>query len=145
MPHLAGGDARLYYEDEGDGPPILMTHGFVASTVWTGKSPRFEMHTVCPLGYARPRTNGMSRRSISLRPGHHHRRHGRDTRPSRDRSGHHCRTLLGRIHVAAVQCDHPTGLKRSFFRGAVPDIGDASRAKWNERVDGRAKMILEEG
>ena len=42
MPHLARGDARLYYEDDGDGPAILMTHGFVASTgMWDGQVTAF--------------------------------------------------------------------------------------------------------
>ncbi len=30
MPYLARGNAELYYEDEGAGPAILLTHGFVA-------------------------------------------------------------------------------------------------------------------
>ena len=42
MPHLARGNARLYYEDDGDGPAILMTHGFVASTgMWDGQVTAF--------------------------------------------------------------------------------------------------------
>ena len=38
MPHLKRGDANLYYEDDGKGTAILMTHGFVASTgMWDGQ------------------------------------------------------------------------------------------------------------
>ncbi|MEC8369788.1 MAG: alpha/beta fold hydrolase, partial [Pseudomonadota bacterium] len=38
MLHLARGDAKLYYEDDGEGPAILLTHGFVASTrMWDGQ------------------------------------------------------------------------------------------------------------
>ena len=42
MPYLARGDAKLYYEDEGAGPAILLTHGFVASTgMWDGQAAAF--------------------------------------------------------------------------------------------------------
>ena len=43
MPHLARGDAKLYYEDDGEGPAILLTHGFVASTgMWDGQVAAFK-------------------------------------------------------------------------------------------------------
>ena len=45
MPHLKHGDAKLYYEDDGKGPAILMTHGFVASTgMWDGQVEAFKGH-----------------------------------------------------------------------------------------------------
>ena len=32
MPYITRDAVRLYYEDHGQGPPILLTHGFAAST-----------------------------------------------------------------------------------------------------------------
>ena len=43
MPYLERGDARLYYEDDGSGTPILLTHGFGASTgMWRGQVEAFQ-------------------------------------------------------------------------------------------------------
>ena len=77
MPHLARGDARLYYEDDGDGPAILMTHGFVASTgMWDGQVTALkDAYRLIRWDMQQPRADGMRGRSSGIRPGHHRRRH----------------------------------------------------------------------
>ena len=43
MAYLQRGDVRLYYEDHGSGTPILLTHGFGASTgMWRGQVEAFQ-------------------------------------------------------------------------------------------------------
>jgi pimeloyl-ACP methyl ester carboxylesterase len=40
MPHVERDGASLYYEQHGDGPPVLLSHGFsAASQMWAGQIP----------------------------------------------------------------------------------------------------------
>ena len=45
MPYFTRDSVRLYYEDHGQGLPILLTHGFAASTgMW---QPQIDVFGVC--------------------------------------------------------------------------------------------------
>ena len=148
MPHLARGDARLYYENDGDGPAILMTHGFVASTgMWD------EQVTAFRDAYRLVRWDmrGHGRTECPDDPS----AYGQDITVDDmvaildhleiDQAiivGH----SLGGFISLRFNVIHPDRVKALVLQGCGPGYrSDASRAKWNERVDGRAKTILEEG
>ena len=148
MPHLQRGAAKLYYEDEGEGPPILLTHGFVASTgMWDGQVANFKDYfrmvswdmrghgrTECPddpLAYGQDITVedmiaimdhlGIEKAVIA---------------------GH----SLGGFMSLRFNAMHPERVCALILQGCGPGYRNAeSRKKWNERVENRAKIILEQG
>ena len=148
MPHLARGDARLYYEDDGDGPAILMTHGFVASTgMWDGQVTAFRD----AYRLVRWDMRGHGRTECPDDPS----AYGQDITVADmvaildhleiDQAiivGH----SLGGFMSLRFNVMHSDRVKALVLQGCGPGYrSDTSRAKWNERVDGRAKTILEEG
>ncbi|MED5360451.1 MAG: alpha/beta fold hydrolase [Pseudomonadota bacterium] len=148
MPHLAHGDARLYYEDEGDGPAILMTHGFVASTgMWDGQVTAFRD----AYRLVRWDMRGHGRTECPDDPS----AYGQDITVDDmvaildhleiDQAimvGH----SLGGFISLRFNVMHPDRVNPLVLPGGGPGYrSDAPRAKWNERVDGRAKTILEKG
>ena len=148
MPYLARGDAKLYYEDEGAGPAILLTHGFVASTgMWDGQATAFrEQYRVIRWDM---------------------RGHGQTECPD-DQSAYgqditvaDMAAILDELEIdQAIIAGHSLGgfmslrfnvmhserVKALILQGCGPGYrSGTSRAKWNERVDGRARTILDEG
>lgn len=148
MPYLARGDAKIYYEDDGAGLPILLTHGFVASTgMWDGQveafSDRFRLIRWDMRGHGRtecPDDQSAYGQDITVA----------DMVAILDHleieqaviAGHSLGGFMS-LRFNALHGDRVRGL---ILQGCGPGYrSDASRAKWNERVDGRAKTILEEG
>ncbi|MGB0551265.1 MAG: alpha/beta fold hydrolase [Alphaproteobacteria bacterium] len=148
MPHLNRGDAKLYYEDEGKGPAILMTHGFVASTgMWDSQveafKDRFRLIRWDMRGHGRtecPNDQSAYGQDITVA----------DMVAILDHLeidkaiivGH----SLGGFMSLRLNVMHPDRVSALVLQGCGPGYrSDDSRAKWNERVDGRAKTIIEEG
>ena len=148
MPHLKRGDANLYYEDDGKGTAILMTHGFVASTgMWDGQVEAFKDHfrlirwdmrghgrTECPDDQS-AYGQGITVADMVAILDH----------LEVDKAiivGH----SLGGFMSLRLNVMHPERVSALVLQGCGPGYrSDDSRAKWNERVDGRAKTIIEEG
>ena len=148
MPHLNRGDAKLYYEDDGKGPAILMTHGFVASTgMWDGQVEAFEDR----FRLIRWDMRGHGRTECP----DYQSAYGQDITVADmvaildhlevDKAiivGH----SLGGFMSLRLNVMHPERVSALVLQGCGPGYrSDDSRAKWNERVDGRAKTIIEEG
>ena len=148
MPHLKRGDANLYYEDDGKGPAILMTHGFVASTgMWDGQveafKDRFRLIRWDMRGHGQ--TECQDDQSA----------YGQDITVADMVAildhlevekaiivGH----SLGGFMSLRLNVMHPERVSALVLQGCGPGYrSEDSRAKWNERVDGRAKTIIEEG
>jgi pimeloyl-ACP methyl ester carboxylesterase len=148
MPHLKRGDAKLYYQDDGNGHAILMTHGFVASTsMWDGQVEAFKDRyrlirwdmrghglTECPddqAAYGQDIT--VADRVAVL------------DHLKIDKAiivGH----SLGGFISLRLNVMHPERVSALVLQGCGPGYrSDDSRAKWNERVAGRANSILKEG
>ena len=148
MSLLKRGDANLYYEDDGKGPAILMTHGFVASTgMWDGQveafKDRFRLIRWDMRGHGQ--TECQDDQSA----------YGQDITVADMVAildhlevekaiivGH----SLGGFMSLRLNVMHPERVSALVLQGCGPGYrSDDSRAKWNERVDGRAKTIIEEG
>ena len=147
MPHLQRGDARLYYEDSGSGTPILLTHGFGASTgMWRGQVEAFQ--------------NRYRLISWDMRG------HGQTTCP--EELSHFSQALtdddmaalldhleidqaviaghsLGGFMSLSFNVAHPDRVKALVLQGCGPGYRrDEPRLAWNERAERRA-CTLEEG
>lgn len=150
MPYLnreAG--VRLYYEDSGgDGPPILLTHGFGASTgMWHGQVAAFR---------DRHRLVAWDMRGHGLTDAPEELRHFSqalavdDMRALLDHlaidraviAGH----SLGGFLSLAFNVVHPGRVRALYLQGCGPGYrSDASRHKWNERAENRARTLEEGG
>ncbi len=148
MPHLTRGDARLYYEDEGNGPAILLTHGFVASTgMWDGQvaafRDRYRLIRWDMRGHGRtecPDDPAAYGQDITVA----------DMTAILDHLGIETAVIaghsLGGFMSLRFNVLHPERVRALILQGCGPGYRSAeSRAKWNQRVDGRAKTIEEEG
>jgi len=148
MPHLTRGDARLYYEDDGNGPAILLTHGFVASTgMWDGQvaafRDRYRLIRWDMRGHGRtecPDDPAAYGQDITVA----------DMTAILDHLGIETAVIaghsLGGFMSLRFNVLHPERVRALILQGCGPGYRSAeSRAKWNQRVDGRAKTIEEEG
>jgi len=148
MPHLTRGDARLYYEDDGNGPAILLTHGFVASTgMWDGQvaafRDRYRLIRWDMRGHGRtecPDDPAAFGQDITVA----------DMTAILDHLGIETAVIaghsLGGFMSLRFNVLHPERVRALILQGCGPGYRSAeSRAKWNQRVDGRAKTIEEEG
>ena len=148
MPHLERGDARVYYEDDGAGLPILLSHGFGASTgMWRGQveafKDRYRLIRMDMRGHGRTDCpEDLSHYSQDLTVD--------DMASLLDhfgvRASCHCRPFAWRIHVLGPSMLRiPIGRRRWSCKDAGLAIGDDEpRAAWNERAERRA-LTLEEG
>lgn len=149
MPYLNRDSARLYFEDsDGSGVPILLSHGFGASTgMWRGQVEalrdryrliRWDMRghgeTVCPED-----------------PSHYSQDHTvEDMRVLLDHlevpkaviAGH----SLGGFMSLAFHVRYPERVKALVLQGCGPGYrSNVSRAAWNERAENRARSLEEGG
>ena len=148
MPHLQRGDARLNYEDSGSGMPILLTHGFGASTgMWRGQVEAFQ--------------NRYRLISWDMRG------HGQTTCP--EELSHFSQALtdddmaalldhleidqaviaghsLGGFMSLSFNVAHPDRVKALVLQGCGPGYRrDEPRLAWNERAERRARTLEEGG
>ncbi len=147
MPYLTRDSARLYYEDSGEGLPILLSHGFGASAgMWRGQVDafgdryrliRWDMRghgeTKCP--------DELSHYSQAICI--------EDMRCLLDHlnieqaviAGH----SLGGYMSLAFHVRHPERVKALILQGCGPGYRrEESRITWNKRAENRA-LTLEEG
>ncbi len=148
MPYFTRDDVRLYYEDHGQGLPILLTHGFAASTgMWQPQIDAFApQYRLIPWDM---------------------RGHGDSDCPadqalySQDHTVEDMRALLDHLQIdQAVIAGHSLGgfmslafhvaypgrVRALLLQGCGPGYRKAeARAVWNERTEKRARMIEEQG
>ncbi len=148
MPHLTRGDAKIYYEDDGEGPPILLTHGFVASTgMWAGQVDAFKDRY--RLIQWDMRGHGLTECADDL------------SAYSQDITVADMKAILDHLNIEKAVIGghslggymsmrfnvfHPNRVRALILQGCGPGYrSDQSRAQWNQRVAGRAKTISEKG
>ncbi|MDP6345616.1 MAG: alpha/beta fold hydrolase [Alphaproteobacteria bacterium] len=149
MPYLDRDDVRLYFEDSGgEGPPILLSHGFGASTdMWRGQVEAFsDRYRLIPWDM---------------------RGHGRTECPddparfSQDETVEDMRALLDHLGVEqaviaghslggflsmAFHVRYPERVRALVLQGCGPGFRSGGpRAVWNEYVEGRARSLEEGG
>ena len=68
MPKIDRDGVNIHYEVHGDGPPLILTHGYSStSAMWKGQVEALSRHhKLRAVGHARPRPVRLSRRSQSL-------------------------------------------------------------------------------
>ena len=152
MPHLTRGNAKIYYEDDGDGPPILLTHGFVASTgMWAGQVDAFKDRY--RLIQWDMRGHGLTECPHDLSA------YGQDITVADIKAIlDHCGPFARRLHVHAVQRlpskpragPHPTGLRSRLSQRphsrAVESAGcRPSEDHFGERLQGIERRLRSTG
>jgi len=148
MAYLERGLARLYYEDDGTGLPVLLTHGFGASTgMWAGQVEKFSGryrlirwdmrghgNTECP--------EDLSHYSQALTV--------EDMRALMDHLGIDKAVIgghsLGGFMSLAFNVGYPERVKALFLQGCGPGYRrDEPREAWNKRAENRARTLEEGG
>jgi pimeloyl-ACP methyl ester carboxylesterase len=148
MPYLERDAVRLYFEDDGEGPPILLTHGFGASaSMWAGQvkafSDRYRLirwdmrghgKTECPEdleNYSQAHTvDDMQALLDHL-----------DIEKAVI-AGH----SLGGFMSLAFNVSYPERVRALVLQGCGPGYRrDDAREKWNERAANRARTLEEGG
>ena len=148
MPYLTRDDARLYYEDSGDGLPVLLAHGFGASTgMWRGQVDAFgDRYRLIRWDM---RGHGQTECPDDL--SHYSQAHCVD-----DMAGllDHLKIeqaviaghSLGGFMSLAFYISHPDRVKALILQGCGPGYRRAeSRETWNKRAENRARSIEEGG
>src|SRR5919106_3701977 len=148
MPHLTRDGVRIYYEDHGQGLPVLLSHGFGASTgMWQGQIAAFQD-------------------TVRLIPWDM-RGHGQSDSPEEQALYSHAHTIedmraiLDHLHIEqAVIAGHSLGgfmslvfhlrypmrVKALVLQGCGPGYRNPdARAAWNERAEQRARRLEERG
>lgn len=148
MPYLTRNGVRLYYEDHGQGTPILLTHGFAAATgMWQGQIEAFQQ-------------------SYRLIPWDM-RGHGGSDCPteqalySHDHTVEDMRALLDHLHLdqaiiaghslggfmsLAFHVAYPERVRALILQGCGPGYRNPeARAAWNAQAEQRARTFEEKG
>lgn len=148
MPYLTRDGIRLYYEDHGQGLPVLLSHGFGASTgMWRGQIEALQ-------------------RSYRLIPWDM-RGHGESESPDEQALYSHqhtvddMRAILDHLHLEqaviaghslggfmslAFQVAYPQRVKALILQGCGPGYRNAeARATWNARAEQRARTLETQG
>jgi pimeloyl-ACP methyl ester carboxylesterase len=148
MPHLTRDGVRLYYEDYGQGLPLLLSHGFGASThMWQGQVEAFQHAYRLILWDMRG--------------------HGESDSPDEQARYSHAQTvedmraLLDHLQIEqAVIAGHSLGgfmslafcvaysqrVRALILQGCGPGYRNTeARAAWNARVEQRARTLESEG
>lgn len=148
MPFLDRGAARLYYEDSGSGTPILLTHGFGASTgMWRGQVEAFQdRYRLIPWDM-----RGHGQTECPLDQSHYSQALTDDDMAALldhleiDQAviaGH----SLGGFMSLSFNVAHPDRVKALVLQGCGPGYRrDEPRLAWNERAERRARTLEEGG
>ncbi|MBT6275636.1 MAG: alpha/beta fold hydrolase [Chromatiales bacterium] len=149
MPYLnRGNDTRIHYQVDGNGPPILLTHGFAASvSMWDGQVAAFQDRVQLVRWDMRGHGDTQTPNDPALFS-----QGGTvdDMAALLDSldidqaiiGGH----SLGGFMSLAFNVAHPDRVKALFLQGCGPGYrSDASRATWNERAENRARSIEQGG
>lgn len=148
MPYLEHGEARIYFEDDGDGQPVLLTHGFGASTdMWRGQVERFadryrlirwdmrgHGRTECPPNLAHY-SQALTEQDMAALLDH--------LEIEQAVIGGHS---LGGFMSLAFNVACRERVKALFLQGCGPGYRrDEPRVAWNERAENRARTLEEGG
>jgi pimeloyl-ACP methyl ester carboxylesterase len=148
MPHLTRDGVQIYYEDHGQGIPILLSHGFGASTgMWQGQIEAFrDTYRLIPWDM-RGHGNSDSPEDQAL---YSHAHTIEDMRAILDHlridqaviAGH----SLGGFMSLAFYVEHPERVKALVLQGCGPGYRNPeARAAWNARTEERARRLEEQG
>ena len=149
MPYLNREGVRLYFEDSGgDGVPILLSHGFGASTaMWRGQAEAFKDHY-------RPIPWDMRGHGATQCPDELNRysqaHTEEDMKALLDHLGAEKAVIaghsLGGFMSLAFNVHYPERVKALVLQGCGPGYRkDAARVIWNEQAESRAKSLDEGG
>jgi pimeloyl-ACP methyl ester carboxylesterase len=148
MPYLRRDGIQLYYEDHGRGLPILLSHGFGASTgMWQPQIEAFQAtYRLIPWDM---RGHGQSD-SPEAQALYSHAHTVEDMRASLDHlhidqaviAGH----SLGGFMSLAFHVKYPARVKALILQGCGPGYRNPqARAAWNARAEQRARTLEEQG
>ncbi len=148
MPYLGRHGVRMYYEDHGQGLPLLLSHGYGAATgMWQGQVEAFrDNYRLIPWDM---RGHGESD-SPDDQALYSHTHTIDDMRALLDHlridqaiiAGH----SLGGFMSLAFHAAYPERVKALILQGCGPGYRNpAARATWNERVEQRARTLEEQG
>lgn len=148
MPYLEQGGARLYYEEHGRGPAVLLTHGFGASAaMWRGQVEALR-------GTHRLIAWDMRGHGDTEGPddpaGYSHAATVADMRALLDRLGVERAVVaghsLGGFMSLAFHLAHRERVRALVLQGCGPGYRSAAaRAAWNARAERRARTLEAEG
>lgn len=148
MPHLLRDGVQIYYEDHGQGLPILLSHGFGASTgMWKGEIDTFQtQYRLIPWDM---RGHGMSDSPQN------------QALYTQDTAVEDMRAILDHLQIAqAVIAGHSLGgylslrfyatypqrVRALILQGCGPGYRKAAaRAEWNNRTERRAQTLETQG
>ena len=148
MPYLTRDGVRLYYEDHGQGLPILLSHGYGASArMWDGQIKAFQdTYRLIPWDM-RGHGESDSPADATL---YSHTHTVEDMRAILDHlqidqaviAGH----SLGGFMSLAFHVQHTPRVKALILQGCGPGYRNAeARAAWNQRVAQRAERLETQG
>lgn len=148
MPHLTRDGVKIYYEDHGQGLPVLFSHGFGASTrMWQGQIEAFQdTYRLVPWDM---RGHGESD-SPADQGLYSHAHTVEDMRAILDHlqidqaviAGH----SLGGFMSLAFHLKYPERVKALVLQGCGPGYRNPeARAEWNNRTEERARSLEEKG
>lgn len=148
MPYLQRGGVNLFYQDDGHGMPILLSHGFAASShMWQGQVEAFQ-HAYRLIRWDM-RGHGGSDSPVE-QDLYSQAQTVADMRAILDRldiaqaviAGH----SLGGFLSLAFYVAYPERVKALILQGCGPGYRNpAARAAWNEQVENRARKLEAEG
>jgi pimeloyl-ACP methyl ester carboxylesterase len=148
MPYLTREGVRLYYEDHGQGLPILLSHGFGASTrMWQGQVAAFKDAYRLVLWDMRGHGESDSPDNQAF---YSHAHTVEDMRAILDHlhidqaviAGH----SLGGYMSLAFHVEYPERVQALILQGCGPGYRNPeARAAWNARTEERAQTLEEKG
>jgi len=148
MPYLMRDGVRLYYEDHGHGLPILLSHGFAASTgMWQGQVAAFQDRYRLVLWDMRGHGASDSPDNQAM---YSHDHTVEDMRAILDHLQIHQAVIaghsLGGFMSLAFHLKYPARVRALILQGCGPGYrNDQARASWNERVEQRARTLETQG
>lgn len=148
MPYIQRDEVRIYYEDGGRGTPILLSHGFAASSqMWQGQVEAFQHAFRLIRWDMRGHGSSDSPDDQSL---YSQTQTVEDMRAILDEldieqaiiAGH----SLGGFLSLAFHATYPDRVKALILQGCGPGYrNSAARAAWNQRAEARAQKLEAEG
>ncbi len=148
MPYLLRDGVRLYYEDHGHGMPILLTHGFAASSrMWQGQVTAFQdtYRLICWDMRGHGASDSPEEQTL-----YSHAHTIEDMRALLDHLGVTQAVIaghsLGGFLSLAFAIQHPTRAGALILQGCGPGYRNPeAREAWNARTEQRAQALEAKG
>ena len=148
MPYLLRDGVRLYYEDHGHGMPILLTHGFAASSrMWQGQVTAFQdaYRLICWDMRGHGASDSPAEQTL-----YSHAHTIEDMRALLDHLGVTQAVIaghsLGGFLSLAFAIQHPTRVRALILQGCGPGYRNPkAREAWNARTEQRAQALEAKG